>query len=68
MAEKNKGILLRKKPYKILTSNSTKYAACRVSLNALCGFSPGDVVYQVRLPNGTIQLVPESVFNPENYL
>jgi hypothetical protein len=68
MGVKNKGVLLRKTPYKVLSSNNTKYPSSRISLNPLTGFKAGDMVYEVKLPNGCILLVPEDQFNEEDYL
>jgi len=59
-----KGILVRNKPYKIRGSEETK----QISLNALCGFQEGDLIYQVKRTDGVIELIPEGQFVRENYL
>jgi len=60
----SKGMLLRKKPYKVRGEFETK----QISLNPACGFECGDVVYQVKRADGVIELIPEGQFVRENFL
>ena len=59
-------ILLRIKPYSV-TLNCSKFESLRIVLNALCGFKDKDKVYQVRRPDGVVELIPASKFNPKDY-
>jgi len=58
--------LLRKKPYTI-TLNSSRFESLRVVLNPLCGFKSGDKVYQIKRASGVVELIPEELFNPDDY-
>jgi hypothetical protein len=57
---KIKGQLLKPEPYTI-TGKGTK--GMKVSINELSELKTGDKVYQEKLPNGIIILIPEDIYN-----
>jgi hypothetical protein len=57
-----KGMLLRKIPYNI--SKNGKYGL-KISINELSGLEAGQKVYQERMDNGIVLLIPESIYNEE---
>ncbi len=61
-----KGILLSKKPYKV-GYNGTLKNSIKIVLSPLTNLDIGDYVYEVRRPDGIIELVPEKLFDAENY-
>ena len=44
-----------------------EYGTKQISLNPGCGFETGDVVYQVKRADGVIELIPEKVFNMQDF-
>jgi hypothetical protein len=59
MMKRVKGQLLRSKAYKI-TGNGKN--AMKVSVSELSDLIPGDYVYQEKLNNGIILLIPEDIY------
>jgi hypothetical protein len=57
-----RGMLLKKRPYKIRGERTSMI----VALNDLTNLEPGDKVYQERLDNGMILLIPEQIYTQEN--
>lgn len=54
-----KGTLLRKKPY---TISATGVEGMKVVINQLSNFKPGDMVYEIGMPDGSLLLVPEEIY------
>jgi hypothetical protein len=57
-----RGMLLKKRPYKIRGVRTSMI----VALSDLTNLEPGDKVYQERLDNGMILLIPEQIYTQEN--
>lgn len=60
MSERIKGQLLRSKPYKI--SGNRYDSGLKVSVSELSGLKVGDLVFQEKLENGIIILIPENLY------
>lgn len=60
--KRSKGMLLRKTPYNV--SKNGKYGL-KISINELSGLEAGQKVYQERMDNGIVLLIPESIYNEE---
>ena len=58
--------LLRLKPYTV-NLNSSRFESLRVVLNPMCGFKPGEKVYQVKRDDGVLELIPEKNLNPADF-
>ena len=56
---KIKGMLLRKKPFKI---GMNGLHSLKVTISELADLKQGDKVYQEKLEDGTILLIPEKVY------
>lgn len=54
-----RGQLLKASPYTV-SGDGTK--GMKVAINELSGLKAGDKVYQEKMPNGVILLIPENVY------
>jgi hypothetical protein len=59
-----KGQLLRAIPY-VISGKNTK--GMKVSINELSGLKSGDRVYQKKLDNGAILIIPEKIYEESGY-
>ena len=60
-----KGLLLNDLPYKITKNGSKNSRGIKVVIGVRSGLKVGDKVYQLKLDNGVIMLIPEKVYFKE---
>lgn len=60
------GNLVYPKPYKVGPNGQSN--GLKVILNQHCGFKSGQMVYEVKRPDGSILLIPEENFDIGEYI